>query len=77
MQPIWGRKEKPSFKELGDILGYKANVNPAFTLCSIGEKRKAEDTGKENFFKKAKKSNEKKTSSSNILGEEKRRVEGG
>ena len=61
----------PYFKELGDILGYKANVNPAFMLCSSGEKRKADtkkDTGKENFFKKAKKNNEKKTTSSNILG---------
>ena len=28
----------PCFKELGDILSYKANVNPAFTLCSSGER---------------------------------------
>jgi len=57
LQPIWFRKEKPPpyFKEIGDVLGYKANVNPEFTLSSDGDKkRKNVETETINSAKKTK-----------------------
>jgi len=53
----------PYFKEIGDVLGYKANVNPEFTISSDGDKKRKNvetETVKENSAKKMKNTNKKK-----------------
>jgi len=41
------RTPPPYFREIGDILGYKPNVNPQFTIDSSGNKRKKEEKEQE------------------------------